>query len=120
VWPCQKQTKSNYLEEIKAFDEDFSLNDILLSSIAEFLHLIKVSKCSLRTMIKKNSHLYLPAEILLGCNEDFSLRKTKDSSIIRIPMVNGDRLYSSLDDDSCALPVTFFHHLHDCRSIFKV
>lgn len=65
---------------------------------------------------KNFSHLYLPAEILLGCNEDSSSGKTKDSSI----MVNGDRLYSSLDCDSCTLPMTFFHHLHDCVSIFKV
>lgn len=74
----------------------------------------------MRNISKKFSHLYLPAEILLGCSEDFSSGKTTDSSIIKIPMVNGDRLYSSLDRDSCPLPVTFFHHLHDCVPIFKV
>lgn len=29
----------------------------------------------MRNMRKKFSHLYLPAEILLGCSEDFFLRK---------------------------------------------
>lgn len=48
--------------------------------------------------------LYLPAQILLGCSKDFSL-KSENSSIT--DSCGGDRFYSSLGGDDCPPPLTF-------------
>lgn len=81
-----------------------------------------MSKCSLaHEKYEQNLFSFIPTRRnLTRMWWRFSSGRIKDGSIIKISMVNGDRLYSSPDYDGCPLPVTLFHHLHDCISIFKV